>query len=290
MRGLVKVPVVAFLVTGMLVACGGDAESAADVDSERLEELLEAEERLEELLAGGETPAPLPPRTGQDAAAAGATPPDTQLPGQEAWREEITDADAVDESTAEEALVEEEEAPIGPLALPAGVELRTLVESTVSTRTHEVGSTFLVQITQEMRSADGALLVPEGAQLEGRVVEASASRSVDEDAILVVAFDHLIVNGQRLPIEASIAEAELEAEAGDSGARSVAKVATGAAAGAVIGRILGRDTRSTVAGAAAGAAAGAGVALTTRDGHAVIREGSTIVVRLDSPVVIVAGG
>ncbi|MEX2531708.1 MAG: hypothetical protein WD960_13150 [Gemmatimonadota bacterium] len=290
MRGLAKVPITALFMAGVLVACGGDAESAADLESERLEELLEAEEQLEELLAEEEA-APIPPRTGQDAAAAGATPPDTRLPGQDTGRDVLVDqGSAGDDLTGSDALVEEEEVPIGPLALPAGSELTALVESTISTRTHEVGDTFMVRITHEVRSADGALLVPEGARMEGRVLEATASSSADEEAVLLVAFDHLLLNGDRLPVEASLVEAELEAEAGDSGTRSVAKVATGAAAGAVIGQILGRDTRSTVTGAAAGAAAGAGVALTTRDGHAVIREGSTMVIRLESPVVIVAGG
>jgi hypothetical protein len=275
-RHLAKVPAAALAASLLLAGCGGEAESAADLESEHFEELIEAEvearveERIESLREAeaaqerAAAPAPAPP-------AATAPPPPARA---EPEPEPVREAPAPEPE---------------PVAIPAGAEIRTVVEADISTRTHEVGSAFRTRVTDDVLAADGLVLVPAGAYLEGRVVEARSSSSSEEEALLELAFEHLVMDGQRVPVWATLAEAELEAAAGDSGARTAAKVATGAAAGAVIGRILGRDTRSTVQGAAAGAVAGAGIALTTRDGHAIIREGSTLVVRMDQPVIVASG-
>lgn len=284
MHHLVKVPVVV-LFAGLAVAgCGGDAESAADLESERLEEMIEAEvdarveERMEEerrtaeAPANVEEPAPAPERQPESRRDEGA-PPAPPAQGE-------TEPEA-------EAVPEEPEAE--PVTIAAGTRLTAVVESDISTRTHEAGSEFQVRVTEELLAPDGGVLVPEGAFLAGRVAEARESEGPEEEAVLVLAFEHLVIDEERIPLNATLAEAELESETGDSGTRTAAKVATGAAAGAIIGQILGRDTRSTVQGAAAGAVAGAGVALTTRDGHAVIREGSTLVVQIERPVVVASG-
>jgi hypothetical protein len=107
-----------------------------------------------------------------------------------------------------------------------------------------------------------------------------------EEAVLYLSVETLILDGRRLPLRATVESAELETSAADSGTRSAAKVATGAAAGAIVGRLLGRDTRSTVTGAVVGAAAGAGVAVTTQGGHATLRPGSVLVLRIDEAVLL----
>jgi len=187
-----------------------------------------------------------------------------------------------------EAPVPAAEAP--PVSISSGTRIPAVVEAALSTRTHRTGDVFHARVTEEVLAADGMVLVPEGARLEGRVAESRQSTSSEEEALLLLTFEALLINGERFPLTATVVEAAVQSEAQASGARTAATVATGAAAGAVVGRILGRDTRSTVGGAAVGAAAGAGVALTTRDGHAEMREGAPVVIRLDAPTVLVAGG
>lgn len=284
-----KVPALAFLVALALAACGGDAESASDLDSERLDPV--AEIAVEEAEPGeveadeaprGEVRTPdaaapparqetAPPPPAQSPAAGGAAPPEAQLQPEQA--------------TEPETLAPEVE----PVAIPAGARIVGVLEHSISTRSHEAGDRFEARVVEEVLAADGMVLVPEGARLVGRVVEAEASRDSDRDAVLVLAFESLVMNGQTFPMNSTVVEVEMAADAGDSGTRSAAKVATGAAAGAVIGQILGRDTRSTVRGAAAGAVAGAGVAVTTRDGHAQIQEGARLVVQVDQPVILASG-
>ncbi len=170
-------------------------------------------------------------------------------------------------------------------AIPSGTILVFEVEEDVSTATHEAGQRVPLRLVSGVNGDHGAAL-PAGTGARAIVTEASRSGSAQEEAVLALRIASVQVNGRAQDLSGTIQSTEIEAGTRDSGQRSAAKVATGAAAGAVIGQILGRDTRSTVAGAAAGAAAGLGIALTTRDGHAVLPRGSTLTVRLDSPLVL----
>jgi hypothetical protein len=170
--------------------------------------------------------------------------------------------------------------------VPAGTHIPAVMEAGLSTRTSQVGDVFHARVTEEILAEDGMVLVPEGARLEGRVAESRPSESSDEEALLLLTFEALLIDGGRVPLDAVVTEAQVESSAQASGARSAATVGTGAAAGAIVGRILGGDTRSTVQGAVVGAVAGTGVALVTRDGNAAIQEGSRVVIRLESPALL----
>ena len=178
------------------------------------------------------------------------------------------------------------EEPLESVSIPAGTLIPTVMQVTLSTRTHQAGDTFHLRVSEEILAADGMVLVPEGTRLEGRVTDARRSTDSDEEALLSVAFETLLIDGVRIPLDAVVAETELETSSAASDTRTAITVVTGAAAGAVLGRILGGDTRSAIQGAAVGALGGAGVAFITRDGHAVIREGTRVVVQLESPAVL----
>jgi len=281
-RQPLKVPFAVLCTLLFAVGCGTNAESAADADSERLE--VEAGEVAEEAVGQAEAPpasapAPAPRPAPQARTPAGGTTAPPPATGSDSGVR-TADPDLV---TATEPPPPVREA----VAIPAGARIAAVTASTISTRSSEPGEFVYARVTEEVLAADGMVLVPEGARLRGRIQEARPSSSSQEEALLVVVFETLVMDGYEFPMRTTVVETELSASAGDSGTRSAAKVATGAAAGAVIGQILGRDTRSTVQGAAAGAIAGAGVAITTRDGHAELREGSRVVIQIDEPVVLV---
>jgi hypothetical protein len=268
-----KVPAVFLAPLFFLAGCGGDAESAADPGSVPV-----LEEAVEEMVEGAPDSAVIPPSQApmpqqperRAPAAAAPTPPP---PPASQYQEEAPLADPIPE---------EEEV----LAIAAGTRLHAAMVSDISTRTHEAGATFQARVNEPILGANGRELVPAGARVEGRVLEARGTTDHDEEAVLLLAVETLVVGGVRFPLRATVEAADMEATQAASGTRSAATVATGAAAGAVIGQILGRDTRSTAVGAAAGAAAGAGVALTTRGGHATIREGAILTLRIDEPVLL----
>lgn len=285
-RHRLKVPGLALAAAFLLAACGGDAESAADEWSDPIDPRVEADGGD----LGGEVDAPPPaadPATPEAPLRETAPPPASAPPAADPPRDAAAappHAEPVLEPRAEREFAEP-----APVAIPAGATISATLSSTISTRTHRTGDVFQARVVEEVLAADGMVLVPEGARLEGRVVEARPSDGADEEAVLILAFDRLIMDGATFPLRGTVVGTEMETEARDSGTRSAAKVATGAAAGAVLGQILGRDTRSTVVGAAAGAAAGAGVAIATRDGHAQAQEGSLVVVQVDEPVILASG-
>lgn len=285
MNRTLKVPMSALLLSMAIWACGGEAESADAVDGELISAEMELEERGvdEETgeVAAAPTPAPPPasaPRSVAPAPSAPPPPPAAQ-PQPEAQPQP---------QPQEEAPAPDPEQPVR--AIPTGSLVTAALTSTISTRTHEAGATFTARVTDDLRGDDGLVLVPAGAILEGRVLEARASEGSEDEALLVLGVESLDMEGWVYPLRATIVQAEMVTGTQDSGTRTAAKVATGAAAGAVVGQILGRDTRSTVRGAAAGAVAGAGVAITTRDGHARMDEGARLTIQFDEAVPLVASG
>ncbi|TVP42263.1 MAG: hypothetical protein EA350_16580 [Gemmatimonadales bacterium] len=278
-----KVPALlaALFITAGLTACGGDAESAGDLDSTPY-----AEEAWEGDAMDADT---APPVTAPDAGTPprAATPPSARPPAAAPPAAPAPAPPAAAPAPEPDPVPAPEPDPAmaGPV-LPSGTQVTGVLETGLSTRTSQVGETFRARIGDAVRASDGTVILPAGSRLEGRVVESRESTSAEEQAVLLLEIRSLVVNGETFPIQATVLQTELASEARDSGQRTAATVATGAAAGAVVGRILGRDTRSTVAGAAAGAAAGAGIALTTRDGHASLAEGARITVRLDAPLVV----
>ncbi len=170
-------------------------------------------------------------------------------------------------------------------AIASGTRMTFEVLEDVSTQSHGAGDSFRLRLTREVTGSDGAR-IPAGAEARGTVVESRRSSGPEEEAILVLRVSSIQANGGQRAIDATVESASLRSSSGDSGQRTAATIATGAAAGAVIGRILGGDTRSTVVGAAVGAAAGTGIALTNRDGHAVLPRGSEVEARLAAPLVL----
>jgi hypothetical protein len=259
-------------------ACGGDAESAGDLDSQPVtEEPTDATWDDQTPAPGAVTPAPSQPSTRQ--------PPATTRPGQTLTPPPV-EPSRPQPDLPEIVSPQPEEEPVTGTMLPVGTQMTGVMESTLSTQMSQVGDVFYARLSEALVGSDGTEWIPAGARLEGRVIESRESPSAREEAVLMLQIVALDINGERYPIQATVTRTEVATEARDSGQRTAATVATGAAAGAIVGQILGRDTRSTVVGAAVGAAAGAGIALTTRDGHATLAENSLITVRLDQAVLV----
>ena len=281
-----KVPALTFALALALAACGGDAESAADLESspwdeEMTEEAPPAQPTPEAGAAPPATTPSPPPATGRQ------TPPPPPVRDDPDPVVEPPVDEAPPVSDPSEGEWEELEAPEN--ALPVGTMMTARLSEELSTRTHAEGDAFRAVVVDDLRGGGGQVLVPAGTEVRGRVATARSSTDSREESVLVLAFDALVLDGRELPFRVTVLDANLTGDAGASGARSAGTVATGAAAGAILGQILGRDTRSTVAGAAVGAVAGAGVALSTRDGHAVAPEGATLRLQLDEPLVVMAG-
>ncbi|MEX2531707.1 MAG: hypothetical protein WD960_13145 [Gemmatimonadota bacterium] len=171
------------------------------------------------------------------------------------------------------------------VGVPSGATLIFEVAEEVSTSQHRTGDTFALRLSSPVQGTGGFVL-PAGTEARGVVTASAESSGPEDEAVLAIRVQSVELNGRTRALQGQVTHADVESGTRDSGTRTAAKVATGAAAGAVIGQILGGNTRSTVQGAAAGTAAGVGVALTTRDGHATLPQGSLVTVRLDDSLVV----
>ena len=136
------------------------------------------------------------------------------------------------------------------------------LDSTVSTATAKPGDAVVAHIVEPVRQGD-RLLVPDGAEVRGRVVTAVRSGKVKGRARLVVEFDRLTLDGR--PHEIAATPIDITAE--DSKKRDAAIIGGAAGAGAIIGAIADGGK-----GAAIGGAVGRCRGWRGRAGHA--RQGS----------------
>jgi hypothetical protein len=170
------------------------------------------------------------------------------------------------------------------LSVPAGTRLALRLNDELSTERSRAGDAFTATLSEPLLDAAGAVLVPAGATVRGRVTAVSPSGRIGETAALRLAFEAISFGGQTYPMQASVERADVQQRTRTSAAEQAGKVAAGAAAGAVLGRVIGGDRGSTIRGAAIGAAAGTAIAMGTADVDAVLPEGAAVLIRLDGPI------
>jgi hypothetical protein len=170
--------------------------------------------------------------------------------------------------------------------VPSGTTFALRLNEELSTERNQPGDGFSATLTDPILDANGDVAIPAGATVRGRVTKASKSGRVGETAVMNLAFESVAFGGQSYALDASVVQANPQRKSRASTGEQVGKVAAGAAAGAILGRVLGKSTSSTVKGAVIGAAAGTAIAMGTADVDAVLPAGSTMIIRVDSPVTV----
>jgi len=171
-----------------------------------------------------------------------------------------------------------------------GTTITLALNEMLSTETNQPGDAFTATVQSPVLDAQGNVVIPAGAIVRGQVTQVQKSGRVGETAVLNLAFSSVSFGGKSYALDASVQSANPERKSRESTGEQVGKAAAGAAAGAILGRILGKDTKSTVKGAVIGAAAGTAIAMGTADVDAVLPAGSTMVIRVDSPVTVTETG
>ncbi len=262
------------LVLLAAVAAGcGMAKTSDQAEKEALERrVAELEQRLaEKALPAEAAQAPAPPaardtvRRERPRVVAQPTP----APRVEAA---ATPEDPVERPARAQGPVTPTPSPAPPLVIAEGTALDLVLENALSSKTSRAGDEVVARIEQAT-APDGAVALPGGSYLEGRVVEARESGRVKGKAQVDVAFDRIVVRGQRYSIETT----GLSFTADDSHKRDAAIVAGSAAAGALLGKITGGSTKK---GAVLGGAAGGGAVLATKGKEIEVPAGSPASVRV----------
>ena len=140
------------------------------------------------------------------------------------------------------------------IIVPAGTLLPIELQSTVSSQTSKEGDLVLAVLTESV-PLDGFTL-DKGAEVRGTVLTAVPAKRVKGRAHLVVAFDAVMENGEKVAITTEA----LDSEAASTGSKDKKVIAGGAVGGLILGAIKD-GKKGAVVGTVLGAAAGTGAVL-----------------------------
>lgn len=169
------------------------------------------------------------------------------------------------------------------VTVPSGTALTVQLDQEMSTRSHSEGDAFTAHTVAAV-TADGATAIPAGSTVRGVVTGVQQADDQGQKGVLKLDVRSVEVRGQSSDLAARVVSANPETRSTSSTGEDAAKVGGAAAAGAVLGRVIGGDGTGAAVGAAMGAAAGTGIVLATKDGYAVLPEGSSLRLRLTEPV------
>lgn len=166
--------------------------------------------------------------------------------------------------------------------LPVGTEVPVRTEETIDSARAVEGQTFAAEVAADVRDADGAVVLPRGANATMVIKSASGGGKFHGAADLVLDMRSVSVEGQLYALDT----ADIS-EKGRSGVglnkRTGAFAGGGAAVGAIIGAIGGGGKGAGI-GAGAGAGAGALTEILTKGGSIKVPAETVITFRLDRPL------
>jgi hypothetical protein len=149
-------------------------------------------------------------------------------------------------------------APPPKVSIPAGTPLHVRLDEGVSASKSEPGTEFSATLSDPI-VVNGKTVLPQGAHVVGRVVDAKESGRVKGRAEIRLALTSVVRNGMSVPVETQtyvgVAKSTKKRDAGVIGGA--------AGVGAVIGAIAGGG-KGAATGAAIGGAGGTGAVLATR--------------------------
>jgi type IV secretory pathway VirB10-like protein len=155
------------------------------------------------------------------------------------------------------------------------------LESTVSSESAEVEDRVAARVTRDV-TVDGRVAIPAGSRVHGSVSYVDRGGKMKERARLGVRFHTLVLaDGTSVPIQTETVYRDGESPTN----ASAAKIGGGAIGGAIIGGILG-GARGAVIGGSTGAAGGTAAVMAGSRRHATIAAGSSMTVRVLSPVTV----
>ena len=162
--------------------------------------------------------------------------------------------------------------------IPEGTDVRVQMIDTIDSKTNQPGETFQASLDSPLVSGS-QVVVPKGANVTVKLLEAKTSGKFKGQSELEVALDHIVLKGKSYPLSSSTVQ-----EVGKSRGKDTAKkTGLGAAIGAGIGAIAGGGKGAAI-GAGIGAGAGAGSQLFLKGKQVKIPSETKLDFRLSAPV------
>jgi hypothetical protein len=166
------------------------------------------------------------------------------------------------------------------VTLPAGTVITVRLASAVGSKTSNTGDHFNATIATPIVSG-GKVLLPKGAEVLGKVVEAVPQGRFKGGAALTLALESVTISGDAHDIKTSSVSRSLKGK----GKRTATFIGGGAGGGALIGGLAGGG-KGALIGAALGAGAGTAGAAYTGDKEIVLPAESALSFTLTEPLTI----
>ena len=167
------------------------------------------------------------------------------------------------------------------ITLPYGTVLAVRLTETLSSDLNQPGDTFLASLASPLVVGD-RVIVPEGASIKGKIVDARNAKRFRGKSALVVEVTHLTYNGRTYELRSS----QYSKQGASRNAYAAAAITGGAGVGAIIGTVLGRG-KGVAIGAALGAAAGTGVQAVTKPASVELSAESVLSLQLETPLKVI---
>lgn len=169
--------------------------------------------------------------------------------------------------------------------VPSGTELSVRTEETIDSSAASEGQLYAGEITSDVRDADGAVVIPKGANAQIVIKSAAKGGKIRGASDLVVDLQSVSVGGQQYLLDTT----EI-AQQGRNGIgankRTGEFVGGGAGIGTLIGAIAGHGKGAAI-GAAAGAGAGALAQVLTKGGSIEIPAETVMTFKLEQALHVV---
>lgn len=167
-----------------------------------------------------------------------------------------------------------------PVTLPVGTKLSVALDHSISSDGSSSGDRFEATVLEAV-VLDGKTVIPQGARVEGLLVEARESGRLKTPARLRLALQEIEVEGDSY----EVASNTLTFTGQDHKKRNIGMIGGGAGAGAIIGGIAGGGKGAAI-GAAVGAGSGTAVQVLTKGEQVRIPSETRLEFRLEQPVTI----
>lgn len=170
--------------------------------------------------------------------------------------------------------------PPQPVVIPSGTALTVRTTSALSSEKSQTGDSFHATLAEPIE-LNGKVVVPEGADLVGTVVDAKKKGKIKGEARLELTLKSLSVKGVKYPIETTMTGQTAKGK----GKRTAATTAGGAGVGALIGGIAGGGKGAGIGALVGGGAGFIGGAFTGNKQIELPAE-TALVFKLNSPVTL----
>jgi hypothetical protein len=170
--------------------------------------------------------------------------------------------------------------------LPTGTDLYVELDNRIDTRKGRVGDLFSATVRNNVYAQNGARVVPVGAKVWGRVVSLDDSDYPGETVRIHLDFDRLDFGGRSYPLDAVIAQTNVETSHQRRGLSARVILAAAAIGGALGAVLTGGEIQGLLGGAAIGGVAGAIYAYARGDIEAALPAGSRMTLRTTRPITL----